>query len=118
MPKTGQKGEEWVAQWLRQQGWELVAQRWRCPWGELDLVMHTADALVFIEVKTRRCGNWDADGAQAITPQKQNRLRQAAALFLAAQPRWQDTPCRFDVALVRCQGEQYHLHSYVVGAFQ
>lgn len=117
-PKTGQLGEEWVAQWLTQQGWGVVAQRWRCPWGEIDLVMHQAATLVFIEVKTRSRGNWDGDGAQAITPQKQERVRQAAALFLSHHPQWQSAPCRFDVALVRCQNRHYQLQSYLVGAFE
>lgn len=117
-PNTGQAGEDWVAEWLTQQGWQMIARRWRCPWGELDLVMQTANTLVFIEVKTRRRGNWDGDGAQAITPQKQERLRQAAALFLSHHPQWQTTPCRFDVALVRCESTHYHLQAYLVGAFQ
>ncbi|MEN9213955.1 MAG: YraN family protein [Gloeomargarita sp. DG02_4_bins_56] len=118
MPKTGQRGEDWVAAWLTRQGWQVVARRWRCPWGELDLVMQTAATLVFVEVKTRRCRNWDGNGAQAITPQKQARLRQAAALFLGEHPQWQSAPCRFDVALVRCQGDDYHLQSYLVNAFE
>jgi putative endonuclease len=115
---TGQAGEDWVAEWLTQQGWQMIARRWRCPWGELDLVMQTANTLVFVEVKTRRQGNWDGDGAQAITPQKQERLRQAAALFLSHHPQWQTAPCRFDVALVRCESTHYRLQAYLVGAFQ
>jgi putative endonuclease len=117
-PNTGHLGEDWVAEWLTQQGWQMIARRWRCPWGELDLVMQTANTLVFVEVKTRRQGNWDGDGAQAITPQKQERLRQAAALFLSHHPQWQTAPCRFDVALVRCESTHYRLQAYLVGAFQ
>ncbi|WP_216634737.1 YraN family protein [Gloeomargarita lithophora] len=111
-------GEDWVAEWLTQQGWQVIARRWRCPWGELDLVMQTAATLVFIEVKTRSQGNWDGDGVQAITPQKQERVRQAATMFLGHHPHWQAAPCRFDVALVRCQGTHYQLQSYLVGAFE
>ncbi|WP_448381507.1 YraN family protein [Gloeomargarita sp.] len=116
-PSRGHHGEDWVAKWLGQQGWQVVARRWRCPWGELDLVMYTASTLVFVEVKTRSQGNWDADGAQAVTPKKQERLRQAAAYFLSQHPQWQDTPCRFDVALVRCHHAHYQLQSYLVNAF-
>jgi len=117
-PSPGHQGEAWVAQWLCQQGWQEIARRWRCPWGELDLVMHTGSTLVFVEVKTRSRGNWDGDGAQAMTPYKQERLRQTAALFLSQHPQWQETPCRFDVALVRYHNHRYHLQSYLSGAFE
>jgi len=108
----GRLGELLVADWLRQQGAELVAQRWHCRWGELDLVVRQPDALLaFVEVKTRRQGNWDADGLMALTPQKQRKLWRAAQLFLTQQPQWHNWPCRFDVALVTCQANpQIGLH--------
>ncbi|ASC72301.1 hypothetical protein XM38_032570 [Halomicronema hongdechloris C2206] len=108
----GRLGELLVADWLRHRGGELVAQRWHCRWGELDLVVRQPDSLLaFVEVKTRRQGNWDADGLMAITPQKQRKLWRAAQLFLIQQPQWQEWPCRFDVALVTCQtNPQIGLH--------
>ncbi len=37
-PDIGVLGEEFVAQWLHSQGWIVLHRRWRCPWGELDLI--------------------------------------------------------------------------------
>jgi putative endonuclease len=109
-----------VSQWLQQQGWHILAERWHCPWGEIDVIaqgesvsgesgqgLDRSSALLktiaFVEVKTRSPKNIDGGGVQAITPRKRQKLWQTAELFLAEFPQFSDWNCRFDAALVTCE---------------
>ncbi|MEN9205253.1 MAG: YraN family protein [Thermostichales cyanobacterium SZTDM-1c_bins_54] len=112
--QVGDQGEQVVEAWLQGQGWQTLARRWRCPWGELDLVMYREPVLSFVEVKTRASGSWDQGGRLAVTGQKQQRLIRAAQAFLGTYPQWSETVCRFDVALV--QGGE--VRDYLEHAFE
>lgn len=102
MTEIGKLGEQLVAQWLMAKGWSILAHRWHCRWGEIDLIAQEKDTdiVAFVEVKTRGSNNWDAGGILAITHQKQAKLLRTAKLFLTKHPHVADLPCRFDVALV------------------
>jgi len=104
MVSLGELGEQVTAQWLQHQGWDILASRWRCRWGELDLVAYDlASTLIFVEVKTRQSNNWDADGLLAITSRKQQKLYRTAQMFLSAYPQFSELACRFDLALVKAR---------------
>lgn len=105
MKKIGNLGEKLVGRWLELHNYRLLASNWRCPWGEVDLIAQEqrSQVIAFVEVKTRRDHNWDADGLLAINPGKQQKLIKTASLFLAKHPSLADSPCSFDVALVSYQ---------------
>jgi putative endonuclease len=90
---TGIAAEEAAARRYRAEGGRLRASRWRCPEGELDLVVEFPDLIVFVEVKARRRG-----AAEAVTPRQWARIGRAAARWLAESTDGA-TPCRFDLAL-------------------
>src|SRR5438105_4729581 len=79
----GRVGEDATVDWYRDHGYALVARNWRCPLGELDLVVARGALLVFCEVKTRAGSSFGA-GFEAVTSRKQRKLRQLAEVFLLA----------------------------------
>ncbi len=94
----GASGEEAVACWYQERGYEVVVRNWRCREGELDLIVRDGRAFVFCEVKTRTS---DAFGApvEAVNRAKQERLRRLAARWLTEAP-LRPREIRFDVASV------------------
>lgn len=115
---SGLLAEQFVAQHLEALGATVLAQRWRCAAGEIDLVVRLEECLCFIEVKARGRVNLDSDGLEAINRHKRQRICRAAKLFLLKNPHLNGLGCRFDVALVRKNpraGPQ--LLAYLSGAF-
>ena len=100
----GARGEELAVAWYTGQGYTVLARNWRCREGELDLVASRGRGVVFCEVKTRTGAGFGLP-AEAVTREKQRRLRRLATRRLAEQPpsgRFADV--RFDVACVTLRG--------------
>ena len=79
--EKGLAGERQALAYLRQHGMRPVCQRYRCPYGEIDLVMLDGECLVFVEVKLRSRGRKN-DGVLAVNFQKQQRLIPRGPLLL------------------------------------
>ena len=96
----GAAGEAAAARWYETGGYTIVARNWRCRDGELDLVVAKGRLYVFCEVKTRTS---DAFGlpAEAVTRQKQARIRRLAARWLEEAAPARPRSIRFDVASVQ-----------------
>jgi putative endonuclease len=95
----GVAGEQAVAAWYRQSGYEVLDRNWRCREGELDLVLARHATIVFCEVKTRRSEAFGAP-VEAVTWRKQRRLRALAGRWLREHG-GRGGGLRFDVASVR-----------------
>jgi putative endonuclease len=94
----GAAGEARAAAWYEAHGYEVVARNWRCRDGELDLVVRRGRVLAFVEVKTRRTAAFGAP-VEAITRDKQRRLRVLALRFLEVHP-VRGAQLRFDVVSI------------------
>jgi putative endonuclease len=92
----GATGEQIARLRLEQRGYRFIAANWRCPSGELDLVMQDDQVVVFCEVKIRR-GAAMGTAEEAISPAQGKRLLTAAQLFLAKHSEHQDAFWRIDL---------------------
>ena len=94
----GRSGEDAVAAWYEGQGYQVVVRNWRCREGELDLIVRRGRTFVFCEVKSRSSTAFGAP-VEAVTREKQTRVRHLAARWLAEGP-VSAVAIRFDVASV------------------
>ena len=81
---VGAEGEQAAEAYLTGLGMEVVERNWRCPVGEVDLVLRDGPTAVICEVKTRRSSTFGTP-AEAVTRAKLARLRRLAGCWLEAQ---------------------------------
>ena len=79
--QEGLQGEALVADYLRNNGFQLVAHGYYCRFGEIDLIAWEGNTLCFIEVKTRTNLEMGLP-REYVTPAKQKKLRKKQCLSL------------------------------------
>ena len=96
--RTGERGEALAARYLEEQGLTVLSRNWRCPEGELDLVLTDGKTLVVCEVKTRTTDNYGPP-AEAVDDAKAARIRRLTR-------RWRGdhgvphVPTRYDIVSI------------------
>jgi len=83
--ELGARGERLAERHLLRTGMTLLDRNWRCPQGEIDLVLRDGDEVVFVEVKTRSSVAF-GHPLEAITAAKLARLRRLAGAWCEAHP--------------------------------
>ena len=98
----GDRGEREAARFLRRKGFTILAEKYRSPLGELDLVAQDGASVVFVEVKAGQGTRGDPPQAR-VDPRKQRRLARLALTYLNHHG-LHGRPCRFDVVAVTFDG--------------
>ena len=94
----GKTGEDLACRELERRGYAIIARRYRCRLGEIDIVARDGGTLVFVEVKARE-GRAFGDAAEAITGMKRRRIA-ALAVDYMMRHHLSDCRCRFDVVTI------------------
>ena len=107
----GISAESRAAAWLIGKGFRILARRFRCVAGEIDIVAGRRQMIVFVEVKARATLD---EAAESVTDRQRSRIIGAAEIWLAKNPKAQFTDLRFDAILV-APGK---LPRHIPGAFE
>lgn len=97
---AGRAGEDAAVRFLEKQGYSILERNYRLRSGEVDIIAHDGEYLVFIEVKTRR-GQKFGTPFDAVDLRKQRQISKVALDYV----RDRDIPVRFDVVAVRLHGQ-------------
>ena len=82
--KLGDWGEAQAADFLRNKGWLIIATKYRCRWGEVDIVTQDKEQLVFVEVRTKRSTNFGTP-EESLSSAKVRRLTRTCQDYLQNQ---------------------------------
>ncbi|MBW2036887.1 MAG: YraN family protein [Deltaproteobacteria bacterium] len=101
---TGVSGESFAVEVLEKNGYQILEQNYRTSLGEIDIIAREGDVLVFVEVKSRRTGQFGSPKL-AVTAKKQRKISMVALEYLK-QTRQNGEKARFDVVSIRFVPEQ------------
>jgi putative endonuclease len=94
---AGRRAEIMSAWLLRLKGYRVLAQRFKTPVGEIDLIAKRASIVAFIEVKARPSA---AAALESVSAHQRRRIARAALVFLQKRPDIASHQMRFDLILV------------------
>ncbi len=124
-PKSlGERGEQIARRFLARQGAKVLARNYRCPAGEIDLIVldrsqaspECLGTVAFVEVKTRT-DDAATDPESAVHGDKRHHVRRAAAYYLATHD-CSRCNTRFDIVSVVLPPRGRPRVKHIADAFQ
>jgi len=100
----GQEGERIAERYLVKKGYRTVERNYRCPMGEVDLIVLDRRVIVFVEVKTRRHERFGIP-LESVHPRKQQKMIKTALWFLS-EHKLHNRDARFDVVGISFTGQE------------
>lgn len=113
--KLGEGGEEIALRFLKKRRFKIVAQNYRCKFGEVDIIARDPDnILTFIEVKTRS-SRTHGTPQEAVHLRKQEQISRVALEFIQRYG-LENQRARFDVVAVQLSSAGYTIE-FIQNAF-
>ena len=109
----GQRGEAIAVQYLKREGYEILARNFRYKRAEIDLIAFQDDLVIIVEVKTRN-SDYFGDPQRFVSPKKIRLMVKAADAFVR-QKDW-EYPIRFDIVAVLLNSKQQQI-THIKDAF-
>ncbi|MUG81166.1 YraN family protein [Commensalibacter melissae] len=105
---AGLFAEEKVAIYLKKLDWNILNQRYRCPFGEIDLIAQRANYILFVEVKKRKSLR---KALFALTNRQKLRLINSANCYLETYNMNNINNVQFDYIILDSQNRIEHLEN-------
>jgi putative endonuclease len=114
--RRGRQGEVLAVEYLKQQGYRIQQQNYRCRSGEIDIIAWDGSTLVFVEVKAK--GQLRFGAPQVMVDwRKQQKLVRVAMTYVQQQG-LSNTPVRFDVVAILLPPDGVPEVTHLPAAFQ
>ena len=97
--ELGKLAETKALEYLKRNGLEPVTMNYNSPCGEIDIIMHDKNFIVFIEVKFRKNNNF-INPLEAIDRQKCDKIIATSQYFLQKNHKISKMMSRFDVVII------------------
>lgn len=112
----GDKGEQLAVGHLKKLGYKIISTNYRCKIGEIDIIAHDGQRIVFIEVKTRGSDKLGSP-AEAVNTRKQRKISRIAFYYLDDN-NLLDSEIRFDVIAILAGPAQTPKIEHIPDAFE
>lgn len=139
--KLGDIFERHALQFLQNQSLLHIASQYRCPYGEIDLIMRQLDdgcintnkeksnqlkneqklaTLIMVEVRARNSSKYAQKDAAvlSVNAAKQKKIILTATYFLSEYPQYQHDYMRFDVIVFQNGRMHWHPHAFLDEAYK
>jgi len=105
--------ENLAIEFMKGEGMQILEQNFRCRSGEIDIIARDKDGTyVFTEVKYRKTLRFGLP-EEAVSAEKQRRIRRVAQFFILKRNLKDDASYRFDVAAIDGSGRiNYYRDAY------
>lgn len=95
----GKQGETLACLYLKQSGYNIISNNYRCKLGEIDIIAEESGTLVFIEVKCRTSSTF-GEPYEAVTKSKMAQMSRVALEYMSRNKLF-GKKARFDVVSIK-----------------